>query len=67
MKSLLNGASQTLFAIAGLSFLVGGRAIYAFARTEWLLAEMETVGVGLVCAALGVLANSVAERSTGKM
>ncbi len=61
MKSLLKGASQTLFAIAGLSFLVGGRAISEFTKTDRVLAEGLGIGLTVVCALLGMLAKTKAD------
>jgi hypothetical protein len=51
-----------LFAIAGLTFLFGGRAINEFAKTERVLAEMEGVGLAALCALLGTIAKAGGER-----
>ena len=61
MKSLAERVSQILFVIAGLLPLVGGRAIFAFTRTKPLLALMESIGLGLLCAALGFVAKHAAK------
>jgi hypothetical protein len=61
MKTLLRGVAQLLFVIAGLSFLVGGRAISIFAKTERVLAEAEGIGLAVVCGGLGFLAKSVGD------
>ena len=61
MKSLLRGASNTLFVIAGLSFFVGGRAISEFTKTDRVLAEGLGIGLTVVFAALGMLAKSRAD------
>ena len=61
MKSLLRGASNTLFVIAGLSFFVGGRAISEFTKTDRVLAEGLGIGLTVVCAALGMVAKSRAD------
>jgi hypothetical protein len=58
MKTLLRGLAQLLFVIAGLSFLVGGRAISIFSKTERVLAEGEGIGLAVVCGGLGFLAKS---------
>jgi hypothetical protein len=62
LKSLLRGVAWLLFAIAGLAFWVGGRAINEFAKTERLLAEMEGIGLAVVCAGLGAVAKAAGER-----
>jgi hypothetical protein len=61
-RSVLQGVAWLLFAIAGLAFWVGGRAIHEFARTERMLAEMEGIGLAAVCAGLGAVAKAAAER-----
>jgi hypothetical protein len=61
MKSLLRGASQTLFVLAGLLFFVGGRAISEFTKTERLLAEILAIGLAVVCAAFAMVAKGKAD------
>ena len=61
VKALLRGVSWILFVIAGFAFLVGGRAISEFAKTERVLAEMEGLGLAVVCGGLGLWAKSTAD------
>ena len=61
LKSLAERVSETLFVLAGLLVLVGGRATFAFTRTKPLLAWMESIGLALVCAALGFVAKRAAK------
>jgi hypothetical protein len=56
LKSLLRGIAWLLFAVAGLSFWMGGRVIGEFAKTERTLAEIEGIGLALACAGLGAVA-----------
>lgn len=62
MKFLLRGVAWLLFAMAGLSFWFGGRAISEFAKTERILAEIEGIGLAALCGGLGALAKTAAER-----
>jgi hypothetical protein len=62
LKSLLQGVSWLLFAIAGLSFWVGGRAISEFAKMDRLLSEVAGLGLAGVCGALGFVAKTTGER-----
>lgn len=61
MKPLLKGASQLLFVIAGLLFLVGGRAISEFTKTDRVLAEFLGIGLAVVFVVLGFVAKSAAD------
>jgi hypothetical protein len=61
-ETLLNGAAWLLFIIAGLAFLVGGRAISQFAKTERMLAEMEGMGIAIACGVLGTLVRIAVKR-----
>ena len=61
MESLAERVSGTLFVLAGLLVLVGGRAIYAFTRTKPLTAWMESIGLASVCAALAFAAKRAAK------
>ena len=45
-----------MFAIAGLTFWMGGRVISEFAKTDRILAEMEGTGVAVLFAGLGAVA-----------
>ena len=47
----------------GPAILVGGRAIFAFTKTEPVLAEMEGIGPGVVCGALALAAKSAEDDS----
>jgi hypothetical protein len=62
LRILLRGIAWLLFAIAVVTFLFGGQTIRAFAKTDWLLAEMEGAGLAMVSAGLGVFAKIGAER-----
>jgi hypothetical protein len=53
---VLRGLSQLLFVTAGLSFFVGERVNGAFTETERMLAEVEGIGLAVVCGALGFMA-----------
>jgi hypothetical protein len=46
--------------MAGLTFLVGGRAIHEFAKADRMLAEMEGLGLAAVLAGLGAGAKTIA-------
>jgi hypothetical protein len=46
---------------AALFFLVGGRAISAFTKTERLIAEIEGIGLAAVCGALAFWAKTAAD------
>jgi len=61
MKTLLQGVAQLLFIIAALCFFVGGRAISTFTKTERVLAEMEGIGLAVLCGALGFWAKTAAD------
>ena len=62
MKTLLQGVAQLLFVIASLCFFVGGRAISTFTKTERVLAEMEGIGLAVLCGALGFWAKTGSRR-----
>jgi hypothetical protein len=61
LKAFLQGVAWLLFAIAGLAFLWGGRAISEFARTERTLAEMEGLVLAGMCGALGAWAKTAGD------
>ena len=61
MKKLLRGASQLLFVIAGLLFLVGGRAISEFTKTDRVLAEFLGLGLAVVFVAVAIVAKNAAD------
>lgn len=52
-KALLQGLAWVLFAIAGLAFLVGGRAISDFGKIDRIAAEMLGLLIAAVTGALG--------------
>lgn len=60
-KTLLQGIAWLLFVAGGLAFWVGGRALHEFAKTDRLLAEMESIAITAVCWILGFGAKSAAE------
>jgi hypothetical protein len=60
-KYLLRGVSWLLLAVAGLAFLVGGRAISEFGKTDRIVAEMEGIGLAIVTGGLGLVAKTAAE------
>jgi hypothetical protein len=55
LKSLLRGVAGLLFITGAGLFWVGGRAINAFTKTPRGLAEIEGIGLAVVCFALGAL------------
>jgi hypothetical protein len=61
LKVFLQGVAWLLFAVAGLAFWVGGRAIHEFTKKDRTLAEMEGIALSVVCAGLGAFAQSAAE------
>jgi hypothetical protein len=62
LMALFRGAAWVFFAIAGLTFWFGGRAINEFAKTERMLAEMEGIGLAVLLGGLGAIAKGAAER-----
>jgi hypothetical protein len=56
VKLLLQGVAWLLFAIAVLTFWLGGSVISVFAKTDRILAEMEGTGVAVLFAGLGTVA-----------
>lgn len=61
MKPLLKGISQVLFVVAGLLFVVGGRAISEFTNTDRLLAEFLGIGLAALFVVLGLAAKNAAD------
>jgi hypothetical protein len=60
-RYLLRGVSWLLLAVAGIAFLVGGRAISEFGKTDRVLAEMEGLGLAIVTGGLGLVAKTAAD------
>jgi len=61
VKPLLKGTSQVLFTIAGLLFLVGGRAVNEFTKADRLLAECLGIGLAVVFLVLGFVVKNAAD------
>jgi hypothetical protein len=66
VKLLLKGASQVLFVVAGLLFLVGGRAISEFTKTDLILAEFLGMGLAALFFVLGIVARNAAGGLNGE-
>lgn len=62
LASLLNGTAWVLFVMAGLAFLFGAEAIHEFAKTEWILAEIEGTSVAMLLGGIGAVAKTAATR-----
>ena len=60
LKGLMAVVSKLLFAAGGLFFLFGGRAIHELANIERVLAEVEGLGLAVLCIGLGVTVNVLA-------
>ena len=60
-KTLLRGIAWLLFVIAGLAFLVGGRAISEFGKIDRILAEFLGLGIAAATGALGYILNNTAD------
>jgi hypothetical protein len=65
LKSFLLGLSWLLLGIAGLAFLVGGRAIHEFCKVDHLLAELSGLSIAVVTGAIGFILKSTAEDIDG--
>jgi len=61
LKPLLRGAFVFLFALQRRFVFWGGLAIHEFAKTERILAEIEGIGLSVLCGALGFLAKNAGE------
>jgi hypothetical protein len=61
VKPLLKRTSQVFFVIAGLLFLVGGRAISEFTKTDRVLAEFLGIGLAVLFLVLGFVAKNAAD------
>ena len=60
-KAFLHGLAWILFAIAGLAFWVGGRAISEFGKIDRILAEMLGLGIAFASGALGYILKTTAD------
>ena len=60
LKGLMAVVSKLLFVAGGLLLLFGGRAIHEFANIERVLAEMEGLGLAVLCIGLGITVNVLA-------
>ena len=60
-KAFLHGLAWILFAIAGLAFWVGGRAISEFGEIDRILAEMSGLGIAFASGALGYILKTTAD------
>jgi hypothetical protein len=61
VKLLLRGVAWFLFAIAGLTFWMGGSVIGVFEKTDRILAEMEGTAIAALFAGLGAAAKFAEE------
>lgn len=61
LGSLVRGLSWVFFGSGALSFFWGGRFISEFGRTDRVLAEVEGIGLALVCGGLGFVAKTAGE------
>jgi hypothetical protein len=60
-KAFLHGLAWILFAIAGLAFWVGGRAISEFGKIDRILAEMLGLGIAAATGGLGYILKTTAD------
>jgi hypothetical protein len=60
-KAFLHGLAWILFAVAGLAFWVGGRAISEFGKVDRILAEMLGLGIAFASGALGYILKTTAD------
>ena len=61
LKSLLRGVAWLLFAVAGLTFWVGGTAISEFTKADRMLAEMLGTAITVASVVLGLVAKNTAD------
>jgi hypothetical protein len=64
VKFLLRVTAWLFFAVAGIAFWVGGRAISEFTKTDRIFAEIEGVGHAFVTGALGFIAKNAGDNLT---
>jgi hypothetical protein len=60
-KAVLHGLAWVLFAIAGLAFWAGGRAISEFGKIDRILSEFLGLGIAAVTGALGYILKTTAD------
>ena len=60
LASLLDGAARLLFVMAVVAFLLGGTVMREFAKTEWILAEIEGTGFAMLLGGIGAIARTAA-------
>ena len=60
-KAFLHGLAWILFAIAGLAFWVGGRAISEFGKIDRIPEEMLGLGIAVASGALGYILKTTAD------
>ena len=60
-RAFLHGLAWILFAIAGLAFWVGGRAISEFGKIDRILAEMLGLWIAFATGALGYILKTTAD------
>lgn len=60
-RNFLLGVTWLLFAVAGFAFWFGGGLIHALNNTDRTFAEMEGIGLAVVCGAAGAILRSFAE------
>lgn len=62
LASLLDGTARLLFVIAVVAFLLGGTVMREFAKTEWILAEIEGTSFAMLLGGIGAIARTAATR-----
>jgi hypothetical protein len=60
-KAFLHGLAWVLFAIAGVAFWVGGRAISEFGKIDRILSEMLGLGIAAGTGVLGYILKTTAD------
>ena len=62
LASMLNGAANLLFVIAGIGFWFGGGLLHAVVKTERFLGEAEGIGLAALFGGIGAIARTIATR-----
>lgn len=62
LASLLDGTARLLFVIAVVAFLLAGTVMREFAKTDWILAEIEGAGFAMLLGGIGAIARTAATR-----